>query len=368
VRNLLFLAALALLGCGKKGGDFGTEGRGNVQDSTWANPNNSLITADPGRATDTLVVATLNMSVGFDVAGFLFKDMSRPEVAYGYLKEIREKYLRNLPRERVTMMAKAIIAADPDVVGLQEVMTMSWNDTPSVDFPVQLLADIKALGGPAYQMRFLRLNDTLLQGDSAGYSVKMAFSEGNATLVRPGFLIQDSADAYFKEIFSLPMLGGQATSYRAVNYVRVRSPKAVQYQFYNTHLEIDLLDDIRNNQASELKYLVDSLQRPGHAQIILGDLNSGTSEVPYLLLKNANFLDAFFEAAGTQEGTCCVANSRLRGWPAEFSNRRLDYVFARRIVGLKAAQILLKDPVETAPGDTLQASDHRMVLVRLLAQ
>jgi hypothetical protein len=51
-----------------------------------------------------------------------------------------------------------------------------------------------------------------------------------------------------------------------------------------------------------------------------------------------------------------------------FSNRRIDFVLARHIVGVRENQVELESPVVTSTGSGVYATDHRMIWSRVVGQ
>jgi endonuclease/exonuclease/phosphatase family metal-dependent hydrolase len=327
----------------------------------------SLIALLPGLPVDTLKVATFNMSVGFPVSQLLFTNMDDTAIAYTALDTLYKRYRHSSPSARLKIMADSIYALNLDVVGLQEVMTLSRNGVLDNDFLQELLTNIKSLGGPAYQSYQNILNDTLLEGKLGLNKINLAFSEGNALLIKPGFKLLDTAKIDYFTLLQLP-LQNAPKSERCVNYVKVLSPKGIIWHFYNTHLEI--FADIGNSQASELKKIVLEKGQGRDAQVILGDFNADPGKDAHQVMVEGGFLDALSGIASSDPryGTCCIASSTLWNPQSGFSNRRIDNIFARRIIKFQDGNTALGSPVPVGPNDTVFASDHRMVWTRVIGQ
>ncbi|MDB5102408.1 MAG: hypothetical protein JWP91_97 [Fibrobacteres bacterium] len=361
---LLLSAAAALIAaasCSKHDSDFGSNGPVVDKDT---------VTHDTTKAADTLRFATLNMSIGFPVSQLLFTNMADPPTAYVVLDSLFKRYQRTQPGERIKGMAKAIIALDLDVVGLQEVMSFNKDGTPINDFLPELVADIKALGGPAYIAYGNPLNDTVLAGTKDGKTITIAFHEGNAMLVKPGFQVLDSARFLYFSLLPIPTNKGTKTQ-RCLGYMKLKSPKGILWQVYNTHLEV--FEDFSSSQALQLRAIVDSLKVRSAAgkdsipQIVMGDFNVAPNTNAHTVMQEGGFTDTYIPKADSGY-SCCVAASALWAPDTSFSNRRIDFIFSRHLVSVLEHEVALDSAIRTDAGVRLLASDHRMIWARLVGQ
>lgn len=351
-------ALLLWAGCGKDpASDFSGTPAVEKSDSIVA-----LVEAKP---IDTLRVATYNMSIGFPVSQLLFTNMDDSTVAYHALDTLYTRYMHGSPSIRLMAMAKAIKDLDLDIVGLQEVMTLGKDGVQANDFLSELVADIKALGGPAYQSYGNVLNDTLLTGKQGGQKITIAFHEGNALLVKPGFHILDTAKINYYTLLQIPIQNA-GKSVRCVNYMRLQSPKGNIWHIYNTHLEDFAY--IANSQASELRKIVLDKGQGREPQLAIGDFNYDPGQDAAQVMTEGGFLDTFVGASAEPGHTCCVPNSALWDTKGGFSERRIDYIFARRIVKVLDSHTALEAPFPVTGTDSVFASDHRMVWARVVGQ
>jgi endonuclease/exonuclease/phosphatase family metal-dependent hydrolase len=355
-------SALLIFACGKQSGDIG--GTGPIVPKDTAK-------LDATRPTDTLRFATLNMSIGFPVSQLIFKDMANPAVAYNELDSLFKRYQRTRPKDRMIAMARIIDSLKLDVVGLQEVMRFT-KDGVLVDDYLQQLADaIKAGGGPAYAVLPCPLNDTLLTGTKDGNTITISFHEGNALLVHPSLMILDNANFIYFSLFRLPLANATRTQ-RALGYVKVRSPKGITWQIWNTHLEV--FEDVSSSQAKELLVLRDSLRirtasgDDSVPQIVLGDFNAAPNEDAHRVMQEGGFTDTFDPAAVDPGYSCCVSGSSLWDTTAAFSNRRIDFIFGRHVLKAFNHGIGLAAPFTAGDGTRLLATDHRMVHATVVGQ
>ncbi len=360
----LLLAGLLLagLGCTQHDADFGNTGPVIKQDT--------LVKQDTAKPLDTLRIATLNMSIGFPVAQLLFKDMANPEVAYRVLDTLYERYILGQPADRIKAMADTIMALNLDVVALQEVMKISKNGILANDFLAELVADIKAAGGPAYQVYYNPLNDTSLTGKQGTLTNTIAFHEGNAILVKSGLQLLDSARFIYYSLLPIVTVGGKDTE-RALGYVKLKSAKKVVWQVFFTHLEV--FAEFSSPQAKEIRHLADSLGNKDslgnlvNPLIVLGDFNVSPMTDAHNVMTEGGFVDLYIPKPDSGY-SCCVAGSALWRPDTTFSNRRLDYIWGKHLVKILDHEVALNGPVTIGLGARIFASDHRMVWARLVGQ
>ena len=366
---LIALCALGLAAtrCGNKSGDISALVK--PKPKTY-----KAVVVDSALPADTLLVATLNMSVGFPVAHLLFKDMANDTIAYKELTELYQRFLKGNPKGRVREMARAIVAEKPDLVGLQEVVVLEVSDILISDFLGELLQAIKDMGGPAYFPLATVYNDTLLRGRKGGDSIVLFFQEGNTLLAKPGMTVLDSGRFTYFSLLPIPIEGAGDTE-RGFNYLRLKTPKGIEFQAFNTHLEV--VENYRNSQAKELMRLADSLAVAEslvvedtlhlryRAQLILGDFNDEPGIGSHRVATEAGFKDIFPSNPRDTGYTCCLAGSALWKPDTAFSNRRIDYIFGRYGAGGLENWTALMAPYADSSGNKFLASDHRMVFARL---
>jgi endonuclease/exonuclease/phosphatase family metal-dependent hydrolase len=305
------------------------------------------------------------------VSQLLFTDMKNDTVAYNVLDSLFRRYQRGRPTDRIKAMARAIDSLKLDVVGLQEVMSFTKDGVKVNDFLAELAADIIALGGPAYHVLPCPLNDTLLVGKKGGNTLTIAFHEGNAILVNPKFQILDSARFLYFSLLPIPTNQGTVTQ-RALEYVKFKTPKAITWQAWTTHLEV--FEDFSSSQALELRRIVDSLKLRDSAgketapQIVLGDFNVDPNVNAHRVMQEGGFRDTFDTTSADPGYTCCVAASALWVPDTAFSNRRIDFIFARHIVKVTEHQVAVNGPVLTSDSVRILATDHRMVRATIVGQ
>jgi endonuclease/exonuclease/phosphatase family metal-dependent hydrolase len=354
---------IAVAACSKHDTDFGS--------NSPLYTNDAYVAFDSAKPADTLRFCSLNMSIGFPVSQLLFTNMDDTAIAYVVLDSLFKRYQRTLPGERIKGMARIIVDNKMDVVGMQEVMSFNKDGVKINDFLTELLAQIKAIGGPAYQVIDNPLNDTVLTGRLDGKSINIAFHEGNAMLIRPGLQILDSASFMYFTLLPIATAAGTKTQ-RALQYAKIRSEKGIFWNVYNTHLEV--FEDISSSQALELRRLVDSVKiqnaakQDGAPQIVIGDFNVDPNTNAHTVMREGGFMDTYDTSATDTGFTCCITASELWNPNAHFSKRRIDYVFGRHMVKVTEHRVLMKDPIVLASGEGLLLSDHRMVVTSIVGQ
>ena len=360
---LAVIALIAVAACSKHDTDFGSD--------SPLYTNDAYVAFDSAKPADTLRFGSLNMSIGFPVSQLLFTDMDDTAIAFVVLDSLFKRYQRTLPGARIKGMAKIIVDNDFDVVGMQEVMSFNKDGLKINDFLSELVDQIKAFGGPAYQVIDNPLNDTVLTGRLNGKTISISFHEGNALLVRPGLQILESAN--FMYFTLLPFATNAGTkSQRALQYAKLRSAKGIFWNVYNTHLEV--FEDISSSQALELRRLVDSVKiqnsakEDGAPQIVIGDFNVNPNEDAHTVMQEGGFKDTYDTTATDPGLTCCITASTLWDTNSNFSKRRIDFVFGRHMVKVTEHRVVMKDPIILASGAGLLLSDHRMVLTSIVGQ
>lgn len=366
----LLLGAALLVRCAKSG-DVSGPARNNFDVDTLG-----IVPQDASKPVDTLDVGTLNMSIGFPVSGLFFLDMDDSVVAFDALTDMYTRYLKGSPTSRIKAMGGILARENLDVVALQEVMVLKKDDSLVNDFLTELVAAIKDSGGPDYAVFRTVMNDTVMRGKKGDTTLVLDFREGQALLVKPGWAILDSVRFPYFSLLPIPVKGAPKTE-RGADYLRIESPAGTEFQVFNTHLEV--FPAYGNSQASELTHLADSLQVrtpiPGQAgkgrgkpQFLLGDFNSLPGADGHRIARSRGFADTFDGVAQDSGYTCCVTGSALWAPDTTFSNRRIDFVMGRGILGSSFSKTTVKGAQVGQGGERFLASDHRMVVTRVFFQ
>lgn len=358
-----FLAALVLASCG--------DGPSDV-------PANPAMLSDPqecitGTVPDTVVAVDFNMSIGFRVEDLLFINLQNDSTVYRRALNIFASEDRSLPRERVRRAAQALAAIQPDIVGLQECLRLERNGVVVVDMLDTLRKDLDALGMTGWTIHPRPMNevDFTVRGP-AGDSIHIGFHEGLAMVVSPRWIVAHDDFFPYSSLLSIKIFHRRAFSERGAQSLTLRRNDGFHLEAWNTHFEV--LSFQRLSQATELAFIADSLRwvrrnEDPSGRLLLGDLNSNPSQDADSLLRISGWRDAWDQAAFriSDPGlTCCVSNPRspLAGY--RLTGRRIDRIMHQGGCAVDTSRVLLDDWFLTPAGDTLWASDHGMVVSRII--
>lgn len=218
--------------------------------------------------------------------------------------------------ERMKLVAKEIVSAKPDLVGLQEVTLWrtgpKGDPAPAKDVQIDYLASLrKALEAEGASYRVVADQRTLdLEGPTdRGFDVR--FTDGNVILARKGVKVSKSRSSDFKEQLKIPTAAlGTISVNRSFNQLDA-TVGGRKYHFVNAHLEA-YSADYRLRQAKELvKGPLKSRKLP---TVLVGDLNSGPKlpkeedRPPYLAIAKAGYKEA-----RTPKFNCCFDDDLVNG-------------------------------------------------------
>ncbi|HSQ42256.1 MAG TPA: endonuclease/exonuclease/phosphatase family protein [Fibrobacteraceae bacterium] len=354
--------SFSLLACGDKGGSSEDPGKENV----------GLQAEIDGASTDSLTIATLNLSVGWNAEDLVLKDLSDSDIVYHEMHNLYDQYLDSDAPRRMRVIA-AILAEHPvDVLCLQETQVMQIGDTLDFHFVDTLLADMKALDSTQEWTVFRQeMNQITLAVDTVDSatgielgSMDLNFWEGNAILVRSSLEVLGDTSAIYESWVNFQILGDTIGSHRGYQRALVRTPGGALWQIFNTHLEVEILP--RNGtQGLELNEIAWNAWQglDSGAQVLVGDLNSktGTNGVGYLTNSTTGMLDAW-EVVGQPDSsgyTCCLADFTDS---TDTYDRRIDYVLGRNILDVSSVERV------GLFHDGFWGSDHAMVRATLKQQ
>ena len=233
------------------------------------------------------------------------------------------------PTARMTLVAKEIATARPDLVGLQEVSV--WSTGPiggkplhvNVDYLNTIMSELKRLHAP-YRVVAQRLS-LHLQAQST--SEEVSFTDGNVVLARSGVTVSNVRSADFAHLLKIATqaLGSVAVT-RSWNALDATVGGA-HLHFVNTQLEA-YSTSVRLQQAQEL---VAGPLRSKRETILAGDLNSSANlpnvadRPPFLAIAHAGFNDE-----RTSIPNCCFNDDLTTGrW-----DHIVDHIMAKPAVKL----------------------------------
>lgn len=321
----------------------------------WAEPNESV------------TVMTKNMDAGTDF-GFFFANL-QTDPSLGVQLTWQELQKNNFPG-RAALLAQEIVAANPDVLGLQEVTLLRTGATPQTATNVlmdqlQLLTGALAALGHPYSAVTTQSNlDVAFQ-----VSVDMAvrFTDRDVILVRadlPAANITNVQGSHYQTLLSFSGI----TSYRGWVSADV-TVAGHSFRLVATHLESSgglygnpAVDLIQAAQAGELAGILATSEIP---VVIAGDFNSNATHTPpeqtlsYGLMVSAGFTDSWGAVHRGNPGFTwpLYLEDPLRDHP-QGPFERIDFVFVR---GLALAVTSANRTGVTGP----HSSDHAGVVTTL---
>jgi endonuclease/exonuclease/phosphatase family metal-dependent hydrolase len=255
---------------------------------------------------------------------------------------------------RMALVAREIVDAKPDLVGLQEVTL--WRTGPKgdpakgtdvqIDYLAALTKELKELGASYRVVADQRTLD--LEGPTdRGFDIR--FTDGNVILARKGVKVKNVKSSDFKNQLVIPTAAvGDVAVNRSFNQLDATVGKA-KFHFVNAHLEA-YSADFRLKQAKEL--VAGPLKSKRLPTVLLGDLNSGPKlpkpedRPPFLAIAKAGF-----KISRTPKFNCCF-NDDLRTGPWDHI---VDHILTRPKFKLVRSFVTGFDN-KTASG--LAPSDH----------
>jgi len=332
-----------------------------------------------------VTVMTRNVYIGTDL-GPIFAARTPDALLSATATAFRNVQATNFPA-RAQALAGEIAAAEPDLVGLQEVEIIRTGPvadpapaTNVVGDYLELLLGALEARGLHYTPVAVNVNADVEVPSALGLDVRA--TDRDVILARGRALrrIRKVQEQNFTTNLTLPTLGGPITLVRGWSAVDVKL-RGRRVRFLNTHLEPSS-PGVQVAQANEL------LDGPAHTRlplIFLGDFNSnadGTGTPTYANLLAAGFRDAWSQAEPGEPGlTCCHESNLLNPFPT--LNRRIDLVLLRGSHGhrddhegerdgeggfaAKSAEVVGDEPADRLVPSGLWPSDHAGVVATLQA-
>lgn len=248
---------------------------------------------------------------------------------------------------RAGVLAAAIAARRPQVVGLEELALYRTTDRPfeqlatqvAYDFLALVLDSLRAHGVDYTAAAVDRTTDIqvpVIAGvDAAGAPLLagVRFTDGDAVLVRSDVPYADPQSGVYTAFTPItvgPVTTGEFQGWSAVD----ATIGGRTYRIVATHLAGQEARDVQLAQTRELLALLDAESRP---TLLVGDFNSDvfgadpTRATPtYGMVRSASFSDAWSEPHRADPGlTCCEGADLLNRQPT--FNQRIDFVFSRNL-------------------------------------
>jgi endonuclease/exonuclease/phosphatase family metal-dependent hydrolase len=297
-----------------------------------------------------VTVMTRNLFLGADLIPLA---VSKPGPDFEHAAgDVLRQVTGSEPNERMTLIAREIAKAKPDLVGLQEVTlwrTGPKNDpAPATDVRVDYLATLRhALAAAGAHYRVVADQRTLNLEGPTDAGVDVRFTDGNVILARKGVKVSHVRSRDFKHQLVIPTQAvGNVSVNRSFNQLDAKV-RGARFHFVNAHLEA-YSADTRLDQAKEL---VKRALRSKRQTILVGDLNSGPKlakpedRPPYKAITRAGFKEE-----RTSKAQCCFNDDLVSGrW-----DHIVDHIMARPKVKLVRSFVTGK---EKTPGGR-HPSDH----------
>jgi hypothetical protein len=355
--------------------------------SVHAGPPGAQATGTPAR---TAAVMTRNLYLGAELGPVLAALASGNNTAIvGAATQTWAAVQATRPAERMAAMADEIVAADPAVVGLQEVTTwttfaydpttgVASDPTVAYDF-LDLLLDALADRGADYREvtgatahNFASPPIPVLASPTATFPTRaVRLADRDVVIARDDVRTTNARTGTFEAIIRFPVGGSVLPVARGWGSADVHVGKA-SFRFVNSHLEafgipgVDA-EQLRVAQAGELLAAqADLAARAGDLPMVyVGDYNSRAPDAPaYSLLLAGVGADAWPRTHPGDPGPTCCFDATLTD-PTDPLTSRIDLVLHGTDVKAARAYIVGSDPADrTVSG--LWPSDHAGVVARLV--
>ncbi len=321
---------------------------------------------------DTLHIASLNMAIGFELTGLMFAGSEA--TLYNNLQNIYSQFDSSMANHRIGIIADSIAYYQPDVIALQEVMSLERLGIDTVDFMAQLIDSLTVKGVTTYTPLVQKLNYityTVTSIDTTTTPVDsniltFTFSEGNAFLYKNSYTILSTDSMMYDYLFPYSILGEGRKSERAIQQLTLQEGAKRKWQINNTHLEVFNT----SKQADDLKeYIATNLDTEA-TQIIIGDLNTTPTNngqgLSYQILTTADSSGMFDLWDTTNVESRYTYGLDLRATAPTLTGT-LDYIFARNYVASSNFTVHPLGP-EIREGVPLSAADHAFIQTHIIAQ
>jgi len=336
-----------------------------VQSATFQPPLPKVMTYNIYQGTELLDVITATTPTQFVLA-----------VATDYNHQVAN----NFP-ERAQAIASEIVAAGPDLVGLQEVAL--WRTGPHTSPPtpattvtfdyLQILLNALGAQGASYSVLVLRNNfDVQGPGLFPTGLLDVRLTDRSAILVRTadlnlrGLTFTNIQSPDYTTNTVITTLAGPVTLLGGYESVDVTVFGFTIARFISTHLD-GFSQVVRNAQVQQL------INGPINTRIpviMSGDTNAAPGSSTYNLFLTAHFTESWTRVNLNDPGlTCCQVDQNgvvvdIINNPASFLATRVDMVFTRGIFQATAAILVGADPSTRTPSG-LWPSDHAGLVVTL---
>jgi len=322
-----------------------------------------------------VTVMTLNVYFGVDL-GPVFAAKDLPELVETVAKIWTRVEATDIPA-RATSIAHEIAAAEPDLVGLQEVALWSAGMPGAMsakfDFLLFILEALRKEGVfyvPISIRKDLDQSGPLdMQGNFARFEDRHAVLMRIAPLltrVRPYNIQAETFSTLFAA--ASPFAGSFSVPRSGIAVDAIFGDR--KFRFIETHLES--LDTAV--QVAQGRELIAALANTSVPIVMVGDFNSNANRHPdapdntptYPELIAAGFRDAWAAVNHDDPGNTCCHAADLRN-PVSELDRRLDLILTRGPITPVSARLVLVEPAARTPSG-VWPTDHAGVLANLRFQ
>ena len=324
---------------------------------------------EAGEGPEPVTVMTRNLYLGANLGPVLAA--TDLDSAIAGATEIWAQVLDTDYPERAGALADEILAAAPDLIGLQEVSLWEsgpvFEETPdTVEFDfLEILLDELAARDLDYEVVTTTdaFSSSLPALTPEGATRMFSLTDRDVILATPEVNVLASESGVFDTSLQFEIAGIPIPVVRGWNWADVEV-NGQQFRFINTHLEaFDENEAIRVGQAQEL------LDGPAGTElpvILLGDLNSNANAngEAYELVLGGFFEDAWLLTNPDDEGLTCCHAADLRNDEVVLSSR-IDLVLVRNAVEVISAEVIGVDP-ELRTDSGLWPSDHAGVVASVV--
>lgn len=315
-----------------------------------------------------LTVMTQNLYLGADLTAIL--TAPTPQDLVAATTAAWAQVQANDFSSRADALADEIVAAAPDLVGIQEASlwrTQTPGDasgggtvpavTVAIDHLATLLDRLAARGRPYVAVRTVELFDVEVPVVIQGGTMDVRLTDRLVILAASGLPTSNARGEAYSDpnLLELSLLGSPVRVARG--WAAVDATVGGQtIAFYNTHLEA-FASAPRVAQANELAGILDAETGP---VVLVGDLNSTPGNEGAAVISDAGFSDAWATSQPGEDGfTCCFAPDLSD--PAPSLDQRIDYVLWRGDLTVESADVVGEETADrTASG--LWPSDHAGVV------
>jgi endonuclease/exonuclease/phosphatase family metal-dependent hydrolase len=331
----------------------------------------SVVAASPAAAADgrSLTVMTRNLYLGASLdSAILAQDTTEFLVA---VATIYATVQFTDFATRSEAVADEIAAAEPDLVGLQEVsnwVAIGPTAAPSIDFLTVLMEDL-ADRGLSYSVAAVSENATVgpvplvapCDGDVG--ACLLIFQDRDVILVndaRRGLSVSNPQSALYEAQAVLDTPVGPLSFSRGWASVDA-TLRGRTVRFVNTHLETGAFPSVQEAQAAE--FLAGPVRGPG-VVIAVGDFNSaadGSTTATYEMLVGSG-LDDVWRTQRRDPGLTCCQNETLTNPVSELATR-IDLVLTSSGARPTSASVVGDTPFQAVP--PFWASDHAGVVATI---